>query len=143
MSNFLGSEAGGENVCPNSLALLNGSFRSLRKPPSESKHRLFRKSSGAYADWVIVALHGLREYLGQSSRTLLAVLHEMPRIVSKLDLAVAAPRFHHATRMQDLEMTVWWVLLRLLADLHDFGELQDIDLTSYAYRSASQNSYWL
>lgn len=41
--------------------------------------------------------------------------------------------------MQDLELAVWQVLLRLSASLHEFGEIQTIDSTSFAYRSSSRN----
>jgi IS5 family transposase len=100
----------------------------------------FAPGETGYADWVIVALHGLREYLGHSYRQLLDVLHEMPRIVSKLDLAVGElPDFTTVcTRMQDLEMTRWRVLLRLSADLHEPGEVQAIDATGFDRRAASR-----
>jgi hypothetical protein len=39
-----------------------------------------RKGEGGYADWVIIALHGLREYLDLAYRRLLDVLSEMPGI---------------------------------------------------------------
>jgi IS5 family transposase len=99
-----------------------------------------QKGDGGYADWVIVALHGLREYLGHSYRQLLDVLHEMPRIVAKLDLEVAElPDFTTVcTRMQDLEMARWRVLLRLSADLHEPGDVQAIDATGFDRRQASR-----
>ncbi|SEP16140.1 hypothetical protein SAMN04487948_11785 [Halogranum amylolyticum] len=37
-----------------------------------------QKGRGGYADWVIVAIHCLREYLNQPYRRLLDILHEMP-----------------------------------------------------------------
>ena len=100
----------------------------------------FEPGESGYADWVIVALHGLREYLGHSYRQLLDVLHEMPRIVSKLGLEVAElPDFTTVcTRMQDLEMARWRVLLRLSADLHEPGEVQAIDATGFDRRAASR-----
>jgi IS5 family transposase len=100
----------------------------------------FDPGETGYADWVIVALHGLREYLGHSYRQLLDVLHEMPRIVSKLGLEVSElPDFTTVcTRMQDLEMTLWRVLLRLSADLHEIGEVQAIDATGFDRRAASR-----
>jgi IS5 family transposase len=89
---------------------------------------------------VIVALHGLREYLGHSYRQLLDVLHEMPRIVSKLDLAVAEfPDFTTVcTRTKNIEMARWRVFLRLSADLHERGEVQAIDATGFNRRAASR-----
>jgi hypothetical protein len=42
-----------------------------------------RLGNGGYADWVIVAIHGVREYLDHPYRRLLDVLREMPRIVEE------------------------------------------------------------
>ncbi|WP_186007760.1 IS5 family transposase [Halanaeroarchaeum sulfurireducens] len=100
-----------------------------------------QKGEGGYADWVIVGLHGLREYLGQSYRRLLDVLHEMPGIVAKFDLSVdEMPDFTTVcTRKQDLEMRIWRVLLRLSADLQETGEVKAIDATGLDRVSASQH----
>jgi len=46
------------------------------------------EGAGGYADWVIVAIHGLREYLNQPYRRLLDILQEMPGIAAKLGLSV-------------------------------------------------------
>ena len=79
------------------------------------------KGGGGYADWVIVAIHGLREYLNQPYRRLLDVLQEMPRITAKLGLCVdELPDFTTVcTRKQDLEMRIWRGLLRSAASLHE------------------------
>jgi len=100
----------------------------------------FEPGEPGYADWVIVSLHGLREYLGHSYRQLLDVLQEMPRIVSKLGLAVAElPDFTTVcARMQPLKMPLWRVLLRLSADLHETGSVQAIDATGFDRRAASR-----
>lgn len=42
-----------------------------------------RRGDGGYADWVIVTVHGLREYLDPAYRRLLDVLHEIPGNVEK------------------------------------------------------------
>lgn len=44
-----------------------------------------KKDDGGYADWVIVAIHGLHEYLDLPYRRLLDVPHGMKWIVKKLD----------------------------------------------------------
>lgn len=100
-----------------------------------------KKGDGGYADWVIVAIHGLREYLDQPYRRLMDVLREMPDIVDMLGLSVVElPDFTTVCqRKQELKMRVWRVLLRLSAALHDTGEIQAIDSTSYAHRSSSYN----
>jgi hypothetical protein len=60
-----------------------------------------KKGDGGYADWVIVALQCLREYLDHPYRRLPDVLSVMPRIVSKLGLTVdELPDFHHRVYAQ-------------------------------------------
>lgn len=67
-----------------------------------------KKREGSYADWVIVALHGLREYLDLPYRRLLDILREMPDIVEKLGLSVEElPDFTTVcARKQALKMRV-------------------------------------
>lgn len=48
-----------------------------------------QKGDRGYTDCVIVAIHGLREYLYHTYRRLLDVLHEVRVIVAKLGLEVA------------------------------------------------------
>ena len=100
-----------------------------------------KKGEGGYADWVMIALHGLREYLDQPYRRLMDILREMPRIVDILGLRnEELPDFTTVcARKQDLKMRSWRVLLRLSAELHDTGEIQAIDSTSFAHRSSSYN----
>jgi IS5 family transposase len=100
-----------------------------------------RKGEGGYADWVIIAIHGIREYLGLPYRRLLDVLSEMPGISNKLGLSVdELPDFTTVcTRKQDLKMPAWRNLLQLSADLFETGEIQAIDSTSLAYCVASRN----
>jgi IS5 family transposase len=101
----------------------------------------FQEGEGGYADWVIVSIHGLREYLDLPYRRLLDVLAEMHGIVEKLGLEVSElPDFSTVcARWQQLKMRVWRVLLRLSADLHEFGELQAIDATCLDRIAASQH----
>ncbi|MEF8772752.1 IS5 family transposase [Halodesulfurarchaeum sp.] len=99
-----------------------------------------QKGEGGYADWVIVALHGLQEYLGYPYRRLMDVLSEMTEIVAKFDLMVAElPDFTTVcTRKQDLKMRIWHVLLRLSAQLQETGDIQAIDATGFDRVAASQ-----
>lgn len=99
------------------------------------------EGNGGYADWVIVAIHGLREYLDHPYRRLPDVLAEMHGIVADLGLSVdELPDFTTVcTRKQELVMAVWRVLLRESAALHDTGAVQAIDSTSIAQRSSSYN----
>jgi len=101
----------------------------------------FEGGEDGYGDWVIVAIHGLRECLDHTYRRLLDVLHEMRGIVAQFDSAVAdLPDFTTVcTRKQDLKMRVWRVLLRLPAELHDLGDVQAINATGMDRIAASQH----
>jgi hypothetical protein len=68
----------------------------------------FEDGDGGYADWAIVAIHGLREYLDHTYRRLLDVLHEMYGIVAKLGLEVAemSDFMTVCARKQDLKMRI-------------------------------------
>jgi hypothetical protein len=60
-----------------------------------------KKGDGGYADWVIVAIHGLREYLDLPYRRLLDLLHEMHDIVEKLGLDRSElPDFYNRVRTE-------------------------------------------
>ncbi len=112
-----------------------------QKAVGSDENKPVRKGEGGYADWVIVALHGLREYLDLPYRRFLDILREMPDIVEKLGLTVEElPDFTTVcARKQELKMRVWRVLLRLSVNLFDTGEIQAIDSTSLAHRSSSHN----
>lgn len=100
-----------------------------------------KKREDSYADWVIVALHEIREYLDLPYRRLLGILREMPDIVEELGLTVEElPDFSTVyAQKQALKMRVWRVLLRLSVNLFEAGEIQAIDSTSPAHRSSSHN----
>jgi hypothetical protein len=71
------------------LARFTDRVVSLAKTVVGEPDPAFEEREDGYADWVIVAIYGLREYLDHTYRRLLDVLHEMHGIVAKLDLAVA------------------------------------------------------
>jgi len=125
---------------PTKLARFTGRIVSLaQKAVVGEPDPAYQAGDGGYADWVIVAIHGLREYLDHPYRRLLDVLHEMPGIVSKLDLAVTelSDFTTVCTRKQDLKIRIWRVLLRLSAELHDIGDVQAIDATGMDRIAAS------
>ena len=116
------------------VALSQKSVRIDQGPP-------IKKGKGSYAEWVIIAIHGLREYLDLPYRRLLDILREMPDIVEKFGLSVAElPDFTTVcARKQALKMRVWRVLLRLSVNLFDTGKIRAIDSTSIVHRSSSHN----
>ena len=100
-----------------------------------------RKGDGGYADWVIVGLHCLREYLDHTYRKLMDVLQEMPTIIEMFGLTASTlPDFTTVcARKQDIKMNVWQVLLRLSVSLHELGDVQAIDATGFGRRAVSRH----
>ena len=99
------------------------------------------KGETGYADWVIVSIHALREYLDQPYRRLMEILYEMPRITRILGLRPSTlPDFSTVCgRKQELEMPIWRTFLGLTIGLHDLGEVQAIDATGVDRIAASQH----
>ena len=99
------------------------------------------KGETGYADWVIVSIHALREYLDQPYRRLMDILYEMPRICRLLHLRpTELPDFSTVCgRKQELKMGIWRTVLGLTIELHDLGEIQAIDATGVDRVAASQH----
>jgi len=127
---------------PSKLSRFTSKVVSLAKKAVGDGHKPpVQKGEGGFADWVIVGLHGLREYLGHPYRRLMDVLHEMPGIAAKFGLSVdELPDFTTVcTRKQELEMRIWRVMLRLSAQLQETGDVQAIDATGLDRVAASQH----
>ena len=91
----------------------------------------FRPGEGGYADWVIVSINALREFLNQPYRRLMDILYEMPHVVGILGLRPSELPQNSTVcaRKQQLKMGVWRRFLSLTIELHDLGEVQAIDAT--------------
>jgi len=48
----------------------------------------YRSGKEVYADWVILAVQGFKDYLDRDYRKLMDVLREMPRVVELIGLTV-------------------------------------------------------
>lgn len=125
---------------PSQLARFSGQVVSLAKKAVGDPAPALRPGEGGYADWVIIALHGLREYLDHTYRQLMDVLQEMPGIASKLELTSEdLPDFTTVSHAKErLEMRIWRVLLRLSAALHETGDVQAIDASGFDRNAASR-----
>ena len=101
----------------------------------------FRKGEGGYADWVIVSIHAIREYLDQPYRRLMEILYEMPRITRIIGLLPSTlPDFSTVCgRKQELKMNIWRPFLGLTIEFHELGEIQAIDATGMDRIAASQH----
>lgn len=72
---------------PSKLALFTERCVALfQKAVRTNPNSPFRKGESGNADWVIIGLHGLREYHYLPDRRLLDILSEMPKIVVKMGL---------------------------------------------------------
>lgn len=100
-----------------------------------------KRGDGGFADWVIVGIQCLREYLDHTYRQLMDVLQEMPSILDTFGLTAAnLPDFTTVcARKQALKMKVWRVLLRLSVSLHELGDVQAIDATGFGRRAVSRH----
>lgn len=114
--------------------------RLSKKAVSDGHRPAVKKGDGGYADWLIVAMHGLKEHLGHTYRQLLDVLHEMPHIVRKLGLSI--PTLPHYTTVchakERIYMPAWRALLEHSHSLHDLGDVQAIDASGFDRIAASR-----
>jgi IS5 family transposase len=101
----------------------------------------YRPGEEGYADWVILAIQGLKEYLSHDYRKLMDVLREMPRVANSLDLTVETlPHFSTVcARKQDIPMKRWRTILDSSVDLYELGDIQAIDATGVDRVQASQH----
>ncbi|MEF8893765.1 IS5/IS1182 family transposase, partial [Halodesulfurarchaeum sp.] len=101
----------------------------------------YRPGKYGYGDWVILAIQGLKEYLGHQYRKLMNVLRKMPRITNMLGLTLeTVPHFStFCTRKQDIPMKRWRAILDYSIELYDLGEVQAIDATGVDRIQASQH----
>ena len=98
-------------------------------------------AGGSFADYAVVSLHCLRIYLGQSYRTALDWLSEMPQILAEIGLEPDELP-HHSTLVKwfdRITMAVWRVLLRLSAQEHEPSGHAAIDSTYFDRENASKH----
>lgn len=114
--------------------------RLSKKAASDAFAPAVKKGDGGYADWVFIALHGLKEHLGHSYRQLMDVLAEMPGIVHRLELSRDdLPHFSTVCHAKErLYMPNWRGFLELSSDLHDLGDVQAIDASGFDRIAASR-----
>lgn len=101
----------------------------------------YRPGEAGYADWVILAIQALNEYLNHDYRKLMDVLREMPRVTKSLGLTVeTVPHFSTVcARKQAIPMTRWRAMLESSVDLYELGDVQAIDATGVDRVQASQH----
>jgi IS5 family transposase len=129
-------------VCNRNLSRFTSKIVSLaKKAVGGNGEPSVQKGDGGYADWVMVGLHGLRDYLGHPYRRLMDILKEMPGIVAKFELKVAElPDVTTVcTRKQRLEMRILRVLLRLAAELQAPSKIHASDATGFDRIAASHH----
>jgi len=112
-----------------------------QKPSLVCQLRPTVREKEGYADWVILAVQGLKEYLGHPYRKLMDVLREMPRVTKSLGLTPeTVPHFSTVcTRKQTIPMKQWRAILDQSVELSDLGNVQAIDATGIDRIQASQH----
>ena len=96
---------------------------------------------GGFADYALVSLHCLRIYLDTSYRMTIDLLTEMPQITEEICLDAAdlpAPSML-CKAFDRIEMSVWQVLLRQSAQLHEPSKHAALDATFYERDRASRH----
>ena len=101
----------------------------------------YKPGKNGYADWVILAVQGFKEYIDTDYRKLMDVLREMPRIAKSLGLTVETlPHFSTVcARKQAIPMRRWRAILDGSVELYDLGDVQAIDATGVDRIQASQH----
>jgi IS5 family transposase len=101
----------------------------------------YRPGKDGYADWVILAVQGFKEYLAHDYRTLMDVLREMPRVAESLDLTVKTlPHFSTVcARKQAIPMNRWRAILDASVELYELGDVQASDAIGVDRVQASQH----
>jgi hypothetical protein len=76
--------------------------RLAKKASSDASAPAVKKGDGGYADWLFLAIHGLKEHLGHPYPQLMDVLAEMPGIVRRLGLSISdLPHFSTVCHAKD------------------------------------------
>lgn len=99
-----------------------------------------RPGKDGYADWMVLATQGIKEYLGHDYRKWMGVRREMPRMTRSLGLtATTLPHFSTVcARKQGVPMKRWRTVLDSSAKLYGFGDVQEIDIIDADRILASQ-----
>ena len=131
----------GVNVQPHATRFAKKLVPLAKKAVAGEPAPAVQKGEGGYADWVIIAINGLREYLDRPLRYTLDLLRTMYPVCAELGLRPdELPHFTTVcVRVGDLEMPAWRNLLELAADLHEIGEIQAIDATGMDRIAASHH----
>ncbi|MDF9748441.1 IS5 family transposase [Natrinema salsiterrestre] len=99
------------------------------------------QGGGGFADYAVVSLHCLRIYLEKSYREALDLWSEMPQILAEIGLEKADLPDHSTLvkAFDRINMAVWRVLLRLLAQLHEPSSHAAMDATFFDRENASKH----
>lgn len=106
-------------------------------PPSPANH----PGEEGYADWVIFAVEGLKEYPGHPYPKLMDVIREMPRVTKSFGLT-PEPVQHFSTectRKQPIPMKQCRTTPDQSVELYDHDYVQEIDITGVDRVQTSQH----
>lgn len=126
---------------PTTLARFTSTcVRLAKKATSDAAAPAVKNGDGGYADWVIVALHAVKEHLGHPYRQLMDVLAEMPKIVGRLGLSIEElPHYTTVCHAKErLYMPNWRQFLDHTSELQELGNVQAIDASGFDRIAASR-----
>ena len=93
----------------------------------------YRPGKDGYADLVILAFQGFKEYFAHDYRTLMAVLREIQRIAKSLGLtAETLPHF-------SIVCARWRAILNASVELHELGDIRALNATGVDRVQVSQH----
>ena len=101
----------------------------------------YRSGEEGYADWVILAVQGLKEYLGHPYRKLMDVLRETPKVTNSLGLTPETVSHFSTvcTRKQAIPIKRWRSIHDQTVELYELGDVQAIDPIGVDRVQASQH----
>ncbi len=141
MTNLLGLKRDGLGVQTKTSRFAEIIVSLAKKAVAGEPASAYRPGTDGYADWVILAVQGFKEYLNHDYRKLMDVLREMPRVTVSLDLKVETLPYFSTTcaRKQDIPMKRWRAVLDASVEMYDLGDVQAIDATGMDRVQASQH----
>jgi IS5 family transposase len=116
-------------------------YRSQKKAVAGELAPAYRTGKEGYADWVIIAVQGFKEYLDHDYRKLMDVLREILRVVESISLMIETLPFFSTVcaREQAISMKRWRSILDGSAKLYELEDVQAIDATGVDRVQASQH----
>jgi len=99
-----------------------------------------QKGAGGYADWVMLSILCFKERRGETYRSVIGILHAMPRVCESLDLNRGQlPDPSTVCKAMDrLTMALFRALFQQTVSVHELGDVAAIDASGFDRGAASR-----